>query len=111
MRAAISPRAAIRGGEDMAAKLRAPRRVHIVGKPDSISSSGRRPERAGAGTFTLVMRRHGFALLSVPAAAAAALEAVLRPEALTLPAWFAAPVLALVVLSLLARHVAPFAAP
>ena len=58
-----------------------------------------------------MIKRYGFDVLIVIAAAAAALEAVLRADELTLPAWVAAPVLALVVLSLLARHAAPFAAP
>jgi signal transduction histidine kinase len=57
------------------------------------------------------MRRHGFDLLIVLAAAAAAAEAIISADEIGTPAWFAAPVLALIVLSLLARRIAPFAAP
>jgi signal transduction histidine kinase len=59
-------------------------------------------------------RRHGFDLLIVVGALAAALEVVLRDDPGNEPttsAWFAAPAVAIVVLTLLARRRYPFAAP
>src|SRR3982751_4379219 len=104
---AISARAAIRGREDMAAKLRAPRRSHIVARPEPISYSRRRRGLRCGGTFGLV-RRHWPDALIVPASLAAALEAIVRRDSLPdTPAWVAAPVLALLVALLLARHRAP----
>jgi signal transduction histidine kinase len=58
-----------------------------------------------------MLRRHGLDLLIVIVAVEAALEVVLRADAPALTPWVAAPATALVVLSLLARHRAPFAAP
>jgi signal transduction histidine kinase len=59
-------------------------------------------------------RRHGFDLLIVLAAVVAALEVALRHDPADEPtttAWFAAPAVAIVVLTLLARRRFPFGAP
>jgi signal transduction histidine kinase len=60
------------------------------------------------------LRRHGFDLLIVAAAIESAVEVVLRESATDAPRtshWFAAPAAAVMVLPLLARRRAPFAAP
>jgi signal transduction histidine kinase len=59
-------------------------------------------------------RRHGFDLLVVLGAVAAGLEVALRDDPADEPTtavWFAAPAVAIVVLTLLARRRSPFAAP
>lgn len=60
------------------------------------------------------IHRHGLDLLIVVAALEAAVEVALRPDtqhAPTTTAWFGAPAVAVVVLTLLGRHRWPFAAP
>jgi signal transduction histidine kinase len=59
-------------------------------------------------------RRHGFDLLIVIAALAAALEVALKPDSALAPSvtrWFCVPAAAVLVLPLLARRRRPFAAP
>jgi signal transduction histidine kinase len=61
-----------------------------------------------------LLRRYGFDVLIVLAAIESALEVVLRHDlarAPTVPVWFAAPAVAIVVLPLLGRRRFPFAAP